>query len=121
MKNDPQSTQQAAARSRLGLLLGTAITAAIGLGACVQMPTETQGEVDLHARISFDIQSERGRQALVRLDSLDVGRAGDYPAGSAALQVLPGTHHLQLLTGGETILDERFYIGDGVQRTFIAR
>lgn len=97
------------------------LAATFAVSACVQMPTEKQGEVDLRASISFDIQSPRGREAIVRLDGLDAGRAGAYASGVSALRVLPGSHHLQLDAGGELILDERFYIGDGVQRTFIAR
>ncbi|MGE0803386.1 MAG: hypothetical protein AB7G13_32325 [Lautropia sp.] len=85
------------------------------------MPTEKQSVVDMRPQISFQIASERGRTATIVLDGEEMGVAGTYPENVASMKIVPGTHHLRLQAGGETILDERFYIGDGVHRAFLAK
>ena len=91
--------------------------------ACVQMPTEQQGTVDMRPRISFqfDLQDEAMADARIILNGQDVGIARDYASGLRALSVRPGSHQLQVVHGTRTLLDERFYLGDGVNRSFLLR
>ncbi len=94
---------------------------AIGLLAaqgCVQMPTEKHGVADMRPQISFKVTEEKTFGARVLIDGLDMGAVGDYLNGSAALRVLPGSHVLIVVLGGQRLLEEKFYIGDGVVRTF---
>ncbi len=107
--------------ARLAMLSPLVPAALLALSACVQMPTEKQGAADLRAQLSFQLQSERARGAVVLIDGLAAGRAGDFSEGVAALRVLPGSHRVQVIADGVSLLDERFYIGDGAQRSFTVR
>ena len=103
------------------LMLALAVTTgALTLGACTQMPTEKQGISDMRPQISFKAPDERVRSARVILDGLDMGPVGNYVEGTAALRILPGTHVLTLALGGQVIFEEKFYLGHGVNRAFVA-
>lgn len=102
------------------LVLG-ALIAGTSLTACVQMPTEKQGVVSLKPQISFRLANESSGNATVVLDGLQVGAAGKFQAGQAALEVEPGTHQLMVQSNGNTLINEKFYIGDGVTKTFDLR
>lgn len=102
------------------LVLG-ALIAGASLTACVQMPTEKQGVVSLKPQITFRLAHESLGNAAVVLDGLQVGTAGQFQAGQAALQVEPGTHQLVVQGSGNTFINENFYVGDGVTKTFDIR
>lgn len=97
----------------IGLLLNLA-------GGCVQMPTEKQGVSDLRPQVSF-VAEPQHHEARVFINNADAGRVGDFIDGTAALRVLPGTHQLRVVSGEGVLLDERFYVADGVSRAFIIR
>ncbi|MDP2450488.1 MAG: hypothetical protein Q8M93_23720 [Polaromonas sp.] len=103
------------------LMFAASIAATLALGACTQMPTEKQGISDMRPQISFKAPDERVRSARVIVDGLDMGPVGNYVEGSSALRVLPGTHVLIVSLGGQVLLEEKFYVGDGVSRTFVAK
>jgi len=92
----------------------------LGAAGCVQMPTENQGVVDMRPQISF-VAAEALSNATVYLDNVAVGRVGDFIDGTAALRILPGTHVVRVVSGDRVLLDERFYIGDGVSRSFVVQ
>ncbi len=52
------------------------------------------------------------------VDGLDMGRLGDFVTGKGALRLLPGTHAIRVVDRGQTALDQRVYLGDGVTRSF---
>jgi hypothetical protein len=87
---------------------------------CVQMPTEKQTVVDQRPQITFRVngQGQRVAGARVLVDELDMGSVQDYLDGQASLRVLPGTHVVKVQTGGNVLLMERAYLGDGVVRPF---
>ena len=87
------------------------------LAACVSYPTEKSAVVDQRPQISFRV-SDAGADARVLVDGLDMGRAGDFVEGKAALRVLPGTHQLTVQAGRKVFVSEKFYVADGVSRTF---
>ena len=95
-----------------------AILALASLAACVSYPTEKSGVVDARPQISFRMHEGADAGARVSVDGLDMGRAGDFAEGRAALRVLPGTHHLTVRSGGQIVVSEQFYVADGVSRTF---
>lgn len=97
----------------LGLLL-------LLLNGCVQMPTEKQGVSDLRPQISF-VADTRHHDATVYIDNVQMGSVGEFIEGTSALRILPGTHLLRVAAGGTVLLDEKFYIGDGVSRSFVIR
>lgn len=99
------------------LMLGV-VASSIFLAGCVQMPTEKQGMSDLRAQIAFKPVDERTRNATVLIDGLSMGPVANYIDGVASLRLLPGTHVLVVVSGSQVILEERFYAGDGVSRTF---
>jgi hypothetical protein len=97
------------------------LVAAFASGGCTQMPTEKQGMSDLRPQIAFKVAGDRAHSARILLDGLDVGMPDDYLEGVAAVRILPGTHTLRVVSGNAVLLDEQFYIGDGVNRTFIVK
>ncbi len=101
----------------LGMAVGLA--GMLTLGACTQMPTEKQSISDMRPQISFKAADERTRSARVILDGLDMGPVGDYLEGIASLRILSGSHKISIVSGSQLIHQEKFYAGDGVNRTFI--
>lgn len=93
------------------------------LAACVQMPTEKQSVADLRPQISFKLNAANpmARTSRVILDGQDVGAAQDFTDGVNSLKVLPGTHLLQVLNGSMILLEERFYVADGVNKSFAVK
>ena len=89
------------------------------LSACVQMPTEKSGVVDTRPQLSFRLSNEGLQAARVLVDGLDLGALGDYQEGIATVRVLPGTHRVQVVLGGQVRFDQKIYVGDGVQRNFL--
>ena len=103
------------------LFLATAAALALcGLSACIQYPTEKREVVDLRPQISFrfDAADTQRADARVLVDGLDAGRLGDYEDGKGALRVLAGSHVVRVVTGNQTLLEERAYLGNGVARAF---
>lgn len=105
----------------MALIASVAAAGVLFLSGCTQMPTEKQGISDLRPQISFQAPDERVRNARVTIDGLDMGVVGSYVEGIAALRILPGTHLITVDIGGQVILHEKFYIGDGVSRSFVAK
>ncbi|MBS1190406.1 MAG: hypothetical protein H6R10_2198 [Rhodocyclaceae bacterium] len=99
-----------------GCLVGLLAT-----GGCTQMPTEKQSISDMRPQIAFKVGDDQSLNGRVLLDSLDVGTVGDYLEGSAALRILSGNHVLRVLLGNQTVLEEKFYVGEGANRTFIVK
>lgn len=102
---------------RLSSALLAALVAATLLSACTQMPTERQGVTDLRPQLSFKITDETLRAARVLVDGLDMGAVGDYGEGVAALRILPGVHVIRVVLHGRTVIEEKLYVADGVNRT----
>lgn len=101
-------------------LLG-ALAGASGLTGCTQMPTEKRSVADIRPQIAFKIENDQLRDARVILDGADVGAAGDYVEGVSAVRILSGTHTLRVVLGSRVLVNERIYLGDGVNRTFIVK
>ena len=97
-------------------LIGTLL-----ISGCTQMPTEKMGISDMRPQISFNSETETTLSARVSVDGLDVGAVADYLAGKAALRVLSGNHRVQVTSGNRILLDEKAYLGDGVNRTFLIK
>lgn len=96
-----------------------ALTVALLAVGCARMPTESQSVVDLRPSISFRLLQPAAAWGEVFVDDLRVGRAGDYAEGEGALRILPGTHLLRVVKDGQVLLNEKIYLADGVNRTFI--
>jgi hypothetical protein len=105
----------------MALIASLGLAGVLLLAGCTQMPTEKQGISDLRPQISFQAPDERVRNARVTIDGLDMGVVGSYVEGTAALRILPGTHLITVDIGGQVILHEKFYVGDGVSRSFVAK
>lgn len=90
------------------------------LAGCVQMPTEKQTVSDLRPQISF-VTEDQYKDARVFIDKVEVGRVGDFLDGVSALRVLPGSHLVTVVSATGVVLEERFYVADGVSRSFILR
>lgn len=103
------------------LTLAGVLAGAFLLEACTQLPTEKQSVTDMRPQISFKVQSESTQSARVLVDGLDLGSVGDFLDGVAAVRVLPGMHKLTVSAGPTVLLDERVYLGDGVNRSFVLK
>jgi hypothetical protein len=87
------------------------------LTACVQMPTERQGAVDMRPRIMFDVSdSAAATQARVVIDGLDAGPLSAFSNGTGSLRLLSGNHVVQVIYGARAVLEQRIYLADGAQR-----
>lgn len=104
-----------------GAVLALAFAATLLGAGCTQMPTEKQGVADVRPQLSFTLASPEMGAAQVSVDGLAMGEAGRYVAGVASLRVLPGTHDLHVSLAGRSVLAERFYVGDGVNKTFVLK
>ncbi len=91
------------------------------ISGCTQMPTEKQSVSEMRPQISFRVPDVDRLAARVLVDGLDMGTVGSYLEGAAALRVIPGTHQLKVVQGNQVLLDEKFYAGEGVNRTFIVQ
>jgi hypothetical protein len=99
-------------------MLLAVLVAGSTLAGCARMPTENQSVVDQRPQISFQLGSDAQGAARVLVDRLDMGAAGDFATGKAALRVLPGTHLVEVRLGSAVLLNERVYLADGVARAF---
>lgn len=108
-------------KSMSGLVAAGALISAFVCAGCTQMPTEKQGMSDLRPQIAFKAVGDRAHSARILLDGLDMGLVDNYIEGVAAVRILSGTHMLRVVSGNDVLLDEKFYIGDGVNRTFIVK
>ena len=75
----------------------------------------------MRPQISFKVENESVQSARVLVDGLDMGSVGDFLEGVAAVRVLPGMHKLAVTAGSAVLLEEKFYLGDGVSRSFIVK
>jgi hypothetical protein len=91
----------------------------LGIYGCTQMPTEKQGVSDVRPQISFKATDTQQHAARVIINGLDMGSLGSYLDGIAALRIISGTHQLRVVLGSQILLDEKFYAGEGVNRTFL--
>jgi hypothetical protein len=91
----------------------------LGIIGCTQMPTEKQSVSDMRPQISFKTADTQKHSARVFVDGLDMGSLGTYLDGVSALRIVSGTHQVRVMNGTQILLDEKFYAGDGVNRTFI--
>jgi hypothetical protein len=104
---------------RAFVLCAAAVVVATALVGCVQYPTEKASIVDMRPQVSFVIAEDSPlRQAKVYVNGLDVGKAGDYLDGKAAVRILPGANVIKVVDGSRTVLEERVYLSDGVARSF---
>lgn len=92
---------------------------ALGIVGCTQMPTEKQSVSDMRPQISFKTTDTQKHSARVFVDGLDMGSLGTYLDGVSALRIVSGTHQVRVMNGTQILLEEKFYAGDGVNRTFI--
>ncbi|MGH1359543.1 MAG: hypothetical protein ACRBC3_12310 [Burkholderiaceae bacterium] len=84
--------------------------------ACIQPPTSSASVSDLRPGISFN--ASQSGDASVIVDGQTMGLVGDFLTGHGVLRVLPGTHQVKVVRGDAVLLDERVYLGDGVNRSF---
>lgn len=101
-------------------ITGMTISATL-LSGCTQMPTEKQGVADMRPQIAFRYERPEMAQALVSVNGINMGSVATYRDSVGALKLVPGTHHLQVSLSGTPVLDERFYIADGVNKTFVLK
>jgi len=100
-------------------LLVAVLSNAVMVTGCVQMPTEKQGLADLRPGIAFNIGDPKLVTARVVVDGLDLGTVGDYLDCKATVRLLNGTHFLRVISGADIVHEEKFYLADGVNRSFI--
>ncbi len=104
------------------LMAGLLVTASVVfIPACTQMPTEKQSITDLRPQISFKVLDDTLMGATIYIDGVDSGLVSQYLDGSGALRIRPGTHLINVNYGSRVLLEERFYLGDGVSKTFLIK
>lgn len=101
--------------------LMVSVLSLFSLSGCVQIPTEKQSISDLRPQISFKVSDDRLLTARVQLDGLDAGQISDYVDGVSSMRIRPGTHIVRVTFNNTVLLEEKFYLGDGVNRAFVVR
>ena len=96
------------------LILGT-----LSVTGCIQMPTESSQAVDNRPTLMFKSSSRSVNDYQVMVDGLTVGTVGDYQDGEDALRVLSGSHIITITDEGNTILEQKIYLGDGTSKTIV--
>jgi hypothetical protein len=91
------------------------------VSACTQMPTERQSVSDIRPLLSFKTVNEGMHNARVIVDGLDMGVVGNYLDGASALRLLSGVHVVRIVLDGRVVFDEKFYMGDGVNRSILVK
>jgi hypothetical protein len=93
------------------------------LAACVQLPTEKAGVVDLRRQVSFRFPAEDKalQSARVQVNGIDAGTVGEYVEGKAALRVLPGNNVIKVVDGSRVVYEQQVYFGDCVGRTILLK
>ncbi len=85
------------------------------LTGCVNTPTEIVQARDDRPFIMF---AEVRSGDVVVLDGINMGAASDYMVGKSGMRIEPGTHFLQIKRDGKTVFNQKFYVADGVSKTF---
>lgn len=95
--------------------LSAIVLAFFVLTGCVNTPTEMVQTKDDRPFIMFS-----GAQSgdVVVLDGINLGLASDYITGKSGMRIESGTHILQIKRAGETIFNQKFYVSDGISKTF---
>lgn len=106
--------------TNLLLCLSIGFTSVLASG-CVQLPTEYQKISDIRPQISFRLLNDASSTAYVHLDGIQIGLVSDYLDGEAAARITPGPHVLRIEQHGRIILEEKFYVADGVSKSFVVR
>lgn len=88
---------------------------------CTQLPTEKQKIADIRPQISFKVDGYNAKSARIIVDGLDMGVVSDFAEDKAAIRILPGTHSILVTLGNDVLLEEKVYLGDGVNRSFIVK
>lgn len=106
-------------KASTGLLLVLGLM--VGLTACTQMPTEKQNVTDMRPSLSFKILDERLLDAKIYVDGLDMGSIGEFREGVASLRIRSGSHLIRINKNDQVIIEEKLYLGDGVNRTILVK
>lgn len=85
------------------------------LAGCVTTPTATVQVTDDRPFIMF---SAAQADDVIILDGITIGSANEYTSGVAGMRIEPGTHRVQIQRSGKIILDKKFYLAEGVSKTF---
>jgi len=75
----------------------------------------------MRPQLSFKVLDENLYGARIYINGLDMGVVDDYLEGAASLKVISGNHQVRIEKQGRTIVDEKLYVGDGVNRTILVR
>lgn len=77
----------------------------------------TSGVRVLDNRPSIAIQNAPNNAILV-VDGIDMGPANNYNGRDKTLIIEPGTHQIEVLSFGKTLLSEKVFLGQGELKLF---
>jgi hypothetical protein len=100
------------------LVLVATLAGVLALGACSQLPAQSQGAADRRPQISFRATTERILQAKIILDGIDMGQVGSYLEGDTPLRIDTGVHMLIVASNNRLIYQQSFDAGKGYSRVF---
>lgn len=86
--------------------MSAGLVVAAALAGCVY-PTSATVQGGVASSLSF---AALPADALVLVDGVSVGRAGDY-SGAKVLAVEPGTHKVTVQHDGRVVVDREFFVG----------
>ena len=91
------------------------------VSGCTQLPTEKQKISDMRPQVSFKADNSYASDARVIIDGLDMGIVSEFIEDKASIRILSGTHTIKVTSGSDVLLEEKIYLGDGVNRSFIVK
>ena len=91
------------------------LTSLTVLPGCVNTPTQKVQVVDDRPVIMF--AAAKPGDVLI-LDGIEIGAATQFSAEKTGLRIESGTHRLQIKRAGETVLSQKFFVAEGVSKTF---
>lgn len=95
------------------LLVAVLLTALVG---CVKAPTQNTQVVDDRPGLTFELAGESAAGYELIIDGVSYGAVGQYRQGENLLRLVGGTHRIEVLNNGRSVLTQKVYLGAGTNR-----
>lgn len=92
------------------------IAIALTLIACSTPVTQVKS-LDLRPTLSI---TNAPNGSVLQINGVTVGDAGRIASGKQAIALNPGTHHVVVTLNGQMLINEKIYLGEGLNKTLSA-
>ncbi len=95
------------------LLVVVLLAALVG---CVKTPTTNTQVVDDRPGLTFELASNAAAGYELVIDGVSYGAVGQYQNDENVLKLVDGTHRIEVLNNGVSVLTQKVYLGAGTNR-----